>query len=611
MSSGIAPFGRERESGRGPVRRAKSRLYLTQQAIACLNGAVNLRPAVALASLLPLLAACRGPAAGEGGPPGALERVPATAAAAAPVEITLVGTSDLHGRLATLPVLGGYLGVLRQKNPGGVVLVDAGDMFQGTLESNSNEGEAVIEAYKKLGYDAVAIGNHEFDYGPVGEASTVRRNAKPGPESDPRGALKARAAQAAGAFPVLAANLLENDHPLDWPNVVPSVLVTKQGVRVGIIGVSTLGTLQTTISANVPGMSVVPIADAVAEQARKLREKGAAIVIVAAHAGGECAKHDVPTDLSSCEATSEIFDVAKKLPPGAVQAIVAGHTHKAIAHEVAGIPIIQSSAYGAAFGRVDFKVDPATGKVMSTVIHPPETVAVGASYEGAKPAPAPAVEQAIAPAVERARAQRAESLQTTLAGPFPAAYRDESALGNLVTSLLLELDPGADVAIANGGGLRAELPAGPLTYGALYDALPFDNRKARLTMTGLELRKAFQRNLNSKSGILSIAGARVEGRCEADKLSVDIVLEGRGKAARKLKDEDRVVVTTNEFLATRGDDFGPGEQVEIDEDGPPFRDPVAGLLKKHGGTLKPEEWLIPGKPRIRLPGPIGKDICKR
>lgn len=594
--------------------RAKNlRRCLTPRVSPCLTGAVSLRPAVALTLLLPFVVACKGAAAGEGGPPraAAVPVVTATAEAAAPVEITLVGTSDLHGRLTALPVLGGYLGVLRQKNPGGVVLVDAGDMFQGTLESNSNEGAAVIEAYKKLGYDAVAIGNHEFDYGPVGEASTVRKNARPGPESDPRGAIKARAAQAAGAFPLLAANLLENDRPLDWPNVAPSVLITRHGVKVGIIGVSTMGTLQTTISANVPGLRVVPIADAITEQARVLREKGARLVFVAAHAGGECTKTDVPTDLSSCDGASEIFEVARKLPPGAVQAIVAGHTHKAIAHQVAGIPILQSSSYGTAFGRVDFVVDPSTGKVLSARIHPPEAVSVGGSFEGARAAPVPAVEQAIAPAVEQARARRAASLGATLTGPFPAIYREESALGNLITSLLLELEPGADIAIGNGGGWRADIPAGPLTYGALYDALPFDNRKARLTMTGLALRKAFQRNLTGRSGVLSIAGARVEGRCEADKLVVNIVLEGRNKAERKLEDRDRVVVVTNEFLATRGDDFGPGDQVEIDEDGPPFRDPLAGILKKRAGTLKPEGWLIPGKPRIRLPGPAGPEICKR
>lgn len=112
--------------------------------------AVTLRRVLASTLLFPLAACAAAPA------PKASPTAPALAssvapASAPPVEITLVGTSDLHGRLATLPLLGGYLSVLRARNPGGVVLVDAGDMFQGTLESNSNEGGAVIEAYKKLG----------------------------------------------------------------------------------------------------------------------------------------------------------------------------------------------------------------------------------------------------------------------------------------------------------------------------------------------------------------------------------------------------------------------------------------------------------------------------
>ncbi len=557
-----------------------------------------------VAFLASLVAACGDPSAGGAGssaPPASSASAPA-----ATVEITLVGTADLHGRLSALAPLGGYLKALRAKNPDGVLLVDAGDMFQGTLESNMGEGEAVIEAYKKLGYDAVAIGNHEFDYGPVGEASTVRKDAKEGPDKDARGALKARAAQAKGSFPVLAANLLEEGHPLDWPNVVPSALVTKRGVSVGIIGVSTMSTLTTTIAANVVGVSLVQLADAIAAEAKALRARGAKVVVVAAHAGGHCAKVDVPTDLSSCEATSEIFDVARKLPPGAVQAIVAGHTHKNIAHEVAGIAIIESGSWGAAFGRVDIVVEAATGKVVRTRIHPPETVTAGGDFEGVKTAPSEDVAGAVAPAIERAKGLRAKSLNTTIEGPFAAKYKDECALGNLVTSLLLELDPKADIALSNGGGLRADLAPGPLTYGELYDVLPFDNRIARLTMTGKGLREIFLKNLRGKSGVLSVAGARVEERCAGGKPTLEIVLTGRKKAERKLGDGDRVIVITNEFLATQGDDFGHAERIEIDEEGPPFREPMAALLEKRGGVLRPEEWFLPGKPRIaRRPADAG------
>ncbi len=488
---------------------------------------------------------------------------------------------------------------MRAKNPDGVVLIDAGDMFQGTLESNMGEGEAVIDAYKRLGYDAVTIGNHEFDYGPVGEASTVRKSAKEGPERDARGAIKARAAQAKGAFPMLAANLLEDGHPLDWQNVLPSVVVQKKGVAVGIIGVTTMSTPKTTIAANVVGITMVPLEEAIARESKALRDKGAKVVVVAAHAGGECTKTDVPTDLASCDAGAEIFQVARKLPAGAVQAIVAGHTHKAVAHEVAGIPIIESNAYGTAFGRVDIVVEPSTGRVVRTTIHAPQGVSAGGDFEGSKTEAARDVDEAVSPALERARAKRAESLTATVDAPFPAKYRDECALGNLVSSLLLELDPKADIALSNGGGLRADLSPGPLSYGALYDVLPFDNRAARLTMTGKGLRDTIARNLLGKSGILSIAGARVEELCQGGKATVEVVFTGGKKKGKKMGDGDSVIVITNEFLATRGDDFGQAEKVEMDEEAPPFRDPLAALLKKRGGALKPEEWLIPGKPRIK------------
>lgn len=525
------------------------------------------------------------------------------------MEITVAGTSDVHGRLPALPLFGGYVRALRAKNPGGVVLVDAGDMFQGTLESNLNEGAALVDAYKALGYDAAAIGNHEFDYGPVGGASTPRKGAKGGPESDPRGALKARALQAKGAFPLLAANILEDGRQLAWPNVAPSTMVTKRGVPIGIIGVSTMETPKTTIAANVGGITMKPIVQAITDEAAALREKGAKVVIVAAHAGGACAEVDVPTDLSSCDAEAEIFQVARALPPGTVHVIVAGHTHKAVAHEVAGIAVVQANAYGTHFARVDITVDAKTGQVLTTRIHSPEPVKEGGEVDGVSVVPAPEVQAAVAPAIESARARRAESLGTTLSAPFVARYREESAVGNLVASLLLELEPKADVAVMNGGGLRADLPAGELTYGALYDAFPFDNRLARLTMTGRLLRENVTKNLTGKSGILSLAGARVVGRCEGGKLAVDILVTGPKKAERKLRDEDEVIVVTNEFLATRGDGFVTGPRVEIDEDGPPFRDPLAALLKKRNGTLRPEEWLVPERPRVALPGPIGADIC--
>src|SRR5687767_109594 len=92
------------------------------------------------------------------------------------ITLSVVGTNDLHGGILQrgdrggLALLGGYVANLRaarERDGGAVLLLDAGDMFQGTLESNLNEGASVIAAYNTLRYAAAAVGNHDFDFGPT------------------------------------------------------------------------------------------------------------------------------------------------------------------------------------------------------------------------------------------------------------------------------------------------------------------------------------------------------------------------------------------------------------------------------------------------------------
>jgi len=129
--------------------------------------------------------------------------VDAGLAAAAPepdlVTLSVVGTTDLHGNIfprdgrGGLALFGGYvrnLRAARAADGGAVLLIDAGDTFQGGIESNLSEGAIVVDAYGELGYTAAVIGNHEFDFGPVDTAG-----ARQALGHDPRGAIKARAAR--------------------------------------------------------------------------------------------------------------------------------------------------------------------------------------------------------------------------------------------------------------------------------------------------------------------------------------------------------------------------------------------------------------------------------
>jgi 5'-nucleotidase len=528
-----------------------------------------------------------------------------TAGAKAETTISIVGTSDLHGHVAALPWLGGYLRNLRAaRDAGAVIVVDAGDMFQGTLESNLAEGAPVVDAYNALGYNAAAIGNHEFDFGPAGPAPSPTK-----PGDDPQGALKARAAQA--SFPFLATNIvMRGSHKeLPWRNVLSSTLVDAAGVKVGIVGVTTASAPRSALPANVAGLDFLPLATSIAQESRRLRARGAKVVIAVAHEGGACQSFTDPDALESCDARSEIFSIAERLPKRSVDVIVAGHTHQAIAQRVAGIPIIQSYCNGRAFGRVDLTVEHATGKVLASRVEEPHEICPASTPDTCKPGtylgrPVEkdlAVEALLAPAFANARQKSEEQLGVEVVRPLPHNRGRETALGNLLADLMRAARPGADVAVINGGGMRAALPKGPLTYGHLYETFPFDNAFASTRISVGQLRKVIARSLGRSQSLISLSGVRVQARCKGG--DVEVALSRSNGTA--LSDETMLSLVTTDFLATGGDGFfgDPGIPFQI---GPPIRDEMAEVLRKRGGRLSPEDptLLDPDKPRFDLPGPV-------
>jgi 5'-nucleotidase len=492
------------------------------------------------------------------------------------VTISVVGTTDLHGRIHAddgrggLALLGGYLKNLRAARAadgGAVVLLDSGDTFQGGITSNLSEGAVVIDAYNALGYTALAIGNHDFEFGAVDQW-----DGESAPDGDLRGALKARAAQA--RFPFLAANLVDTapGRVVEWPNVRPSVIVDAAGVRVGIVGVMTLGALSMTLAANVPGLSVSPLADAVQREATALRAQGAQVVIVTSHAGGACTEVANPKDLSSCDDGAEMFAVARQLPPGLVDVMVTGHTHASVAHVVHGIPMIQADYWGQAFSRVDLTVQTRTGVVEAARIFPPQPVCArhapgdtscaaasspkteAATYEGRPVAADPEVTAAMAAAEERVRVLRADPIGAALDRPLTrGGGADESPLANLFADALRAAVPDANAAVSYGvgpGGLRTELAAGPLTRGAIYDVFPFDNRVARLELSGAALTRLLAdqtRRTWWRGRPFGVSGLVVTVDCRDGDQRVSVTRA----SGQPLQDDERIVVASTDFMTTR------------------------------------------------------------
>lgn len=593
------------------------------------------------------------------------------AAAASELVIAVVGTSDLHGYIegrplavpgpdgakqevsrGGLPLFSGYLDNLRAKQP--VLLLDGGDLFQGTLVSNLQEGLAVIDGYNALGYSAAAVGNHEFDYGPVGPRAVPRA----GSDDDPTGALKARIAGA--HFPFLSANLLDRTTKKTpaWPNLYPSKLITVAGVPIGVIGATTESTPRTTNPMNLRDVEFAPVVPSVLAQAKALREQGAAAVVLTIHEGANCQSFTSPRDLSSCLNNDErIISIARELGSN-VDAIVAGHSHAGVAHFVGETPVIQAFAYGVAFGRIDLRFTKTAAGTYSldktrTVIHPPielcsVTLPTDAELQAAPPAtaaapgpggkapapprpplsrcdekvlagrtlqpavyeerpivPNPALLAALKPHIDRVTAQRAMSINLTLEQKLKRNFRNESPLGQLLAELVRSgaaRVSGQPVlaGFQNGGGIRNELPAGPLTYGHVYEVLPFDNRLALIRLTGAQLTEVFLKNLAGSHGVLIPGGLTVEARCNGPTLSVDI----RDDKGQPLKPDQTYVLALSDFLAAGGDSFGsvvaklPENAVTYFDD-VMLRELVLEELQRYRGPLLSGS----GKPRLVLPMP--------
>ncbi|MBC7975816.1 MAG: 5'-nucleotidase C-terminal domain-containing protein [Myxococcales bacterium] len=532
----------------------------------------------------------------------------------APVTISIIGTNDLHGAVDRLPLFAGYIANLRAARAadgGGVVLVDGGDMFQGTLESNLAEGADVVKAYNQIGYAAVAVGNHELDYGPVGPA-VIAQSAT----DDPRGALKTRASEA--KYPFVVSNILDaaTGARVDWPNMPAATLIEVAGIQVGIIGASTESTPYTTMPANFLGLKMTAPAPAITEQAQQLRARGAQVIIATMHIGSSCKQFDNPDDLSSCEQDQEVFQLIAGLPPGTVDVIVGGHTHAGMAHRIQNIAVIESFSSGRAFGRVDLQIGP-DGRVIGTKIAkphaicpldknnnpPPVAECTPGDYEGKPVVADPEVQKIADAAAARAAVRRKELLGVTLTAPVTRAHGVESPEGNLLCDLMLAARPDAQVSVTNGGGLRADLPAGQLTYGQLFAAVPFDNRFAILDVTGRDLRTLVEGNLQRGGGFLSWGGLTAKARCKGDKLDVQIRVAGK-----PLVETARYKLATSDFLASGGDGMIgrltlPPTAIRVTD--VIIRDALADVLRGYKAakaTIDPAKLVVAGKPRLDYPG---------
>jgi 5'-nucleotidase len=410
---------------------------------------------------------------------------PAPSAADEPrglVEVRLLGVNDLHGRLdAPRSGLGGAAWLKahldRATVQGRTIRVHAGDMIGATpLISSWFHDEPSMEAANALGFDVGTLGNHEFDEGGDELIRMLRGGRRTGPEAlkrDAGGQLANTSSPgyAGAAYPYIAANTVDREGQLGLP---PYAVIERAGVRVGFIGVTTPSTPRFLLDRHAERFRFTDISEAVNRWVPVLRKQGVRTIVVLAHAGGPSQDESDAPDF-----VGEIGDEAREMS-SEVDVVIAGHSHSRLDIRVPNVDgsgdklIVEALSYGIAYDLVDLTIDARTGDVVTKTGRVP-----GTPHDIA-------ADQQMETLVEGYRTRVAPLATKVLASTDTALTRVGGELGRLVADAERELAR-TDAAVVNHGALRADIYAGPITYGDVAEALAYDHPVMRVELPGREL----------------------------------------------------------------------------------------------------------------------------
>jgi 2',3'-cyclic-nucleotide 2'-phosphodiesterase (5'-nucleotidase family) len=413
-----------------------------------------------------------------------------------------------------------YINKYKALNPYGTLLMDGGDMMQGTPISNLLWGESVIDVYNHMGYVASVTGNHEFDWG-------LTR-------------LQERMAQA--EFPILAANIFNEGTDTRPTWAVPTATFEVKGQKIGVIGVTSKDTPGIVMAGNTAGLEFREAGPIVTELVAQLRADGADIIVVLAH---------MP-DVYSGVVSQEIVGVAV---PG-VDLIISGHSHSNYSGIINNIPIIQQYSSGTAIGVSNLSYDRYLGKVVNAKLEVVTTFNAGVTPDAGIAALVAGYLAEIGPTVNKVIAS------TT--GPILRGGNDryikEVPMGDFIADAQ-RWKGGTQIAFMNPGGIRNDIVFASyphnVTWTDFFNVQPFDNKLVTMTLTGSQLYAVLEQQFSppqssmkllQESGLIytfklsNAVGSRITSLTLTDGTPI-------------LKDSTLYTVTLNEFIATGGDGF--------------------------------------------------------
>jgi 2',3'-cyclic-nucleotide 2'-phosphodiesterase (5'-nucleotidase family) len=515
-----------------------------------------LRPLVLALALLLVLSVAQGAAAAETGAK----------------TITIFHTNDIHSRVESSKENIGYAEMATlvkayKKDHPNTLLLDIGDTFHGQTIANLVRGASIVDIMNAVGYDAMVPGNHDFNYGYARLVELTKLT----------------------QFPVVSANVKQaNGTRL----LKPYVIKETDGVKLGIFGLTTPETAYKTHPKNVEGITFADPTEEAKAIVAELKGKVDAIIAIT-HIG---------VDGSSVDTSIKL---AKAVPE--INVILDGHSHTAMEKGTMenGVLIAQTGEYLKNVGRVDLTFE--NGKLVGKSAN----LISKQQFDEQKIVP----DQAVLDIVGKVKKEQEGVLQevvgysgATLVGDREVVRKGESNLGNLIADAMLS-ETGADVAITNGGGIRASIEAGSITKGQVITVLPFGNYTQTKKVKGSDIKAALELGVSaypdSLGGFPQVGGVTFEFDPSLPKNERITSIQVKGQP---LDPQRTYVLATNDFMAAGGDNYTMFKNYPIANDFSSLEESLIAYIRKVGDVQPKVEGRIKVKSASAAPVPTSAPV---
>ena len=436
-----------------------------------------------------------------------------------------------------------------------VFLFDAGDIYTGTLAKRT-KGAVSFDLLLTMGYDAMAIGNHEFEFG--WEELARQKNRV--------------------SFPVLGANLFYRD--TDHPYAQPYAIVERNGIRVGVIGFLGQDAGTALIPSNIAGLEVRDPLPILRRHVSLLRDT-VDLVVVLSHQGPTAPMQtDDEADPTVHRGNQENLALAGAIP--GIDVILAGHTDAGtrtpLIHPQTGTLIMQTYGQAQHLGVVHLEID-ASGK---RVAQRGQLVEVQSDHLQ----PDPRVAEKLA--LYRNMHTDIYTQVGSNAEYLSRRYYEESDLGNLFADIL-RTETGAQIGLVPSGALRKDLPMGVVRKIDLLDAFPFEDHVALVEVSGQLLKAILEQGLSLERGLLQASGliATYDPTQPAGQRLLEVHIDGE-----RLQTNQTYTIATLEILARGGDAYVQFKEAESTTMQKPFAEVLEAYFGARDVVEKPQRGRL-------------------